>query len=115
MEIRDTQNICIYAPLSPIMNSYETDRLMKLISFEKRNTAIDLNYVYDCTVEFIESLKRISREKTISIFNIPSDIFALFNFMKVDKFVNLYVSEADFKENLHQLINRNFHIVSFLK
>ena len=35
-------------------------------------------------------------------------IFALFTFMKLDKILNLYVSELDFLENCHRIVKRNF-------
>lgn len=111
MEIRDNEQLCIYAPLSKKLTSYESDRLYSEIISEKRRVGIDLYYVYDCTVEFIERIKEISQKKKVGIFNIPSDIFALFNIMELDKCADLYVSELDFAENSRQLLNRRFTIV----
>ena len=45
------------------------------------------------------------------MFNIPSDLFVLFNVMNLDKSLELFVSEMDFEENAHQLINRKFKVV----
>lgn len=111
MEIRDNDNVCIFAPLGGKLDMNESERLIKEISAETRQVGIDLKYVYDCTIDFIEMLKKASKSKPIAIFNIPSDIFVLFNIMKLDRVVNLYVSEDDFELNKRRLINRNFQLV----
>lgn len=111
MEIRENNKTCIFAPLSSQINEYEANRLFSNINKETRNVAIDLQYVQDCTIDFINILKLISENKKIGIFNIPSDIFTLFNVMDMDKKANLFVNELDFIENQRQLINRNFSII----
>ena len=112
MEIRDNENICIIAPLSAYLGARECKRLFEELIQEKRATAIDLKYVSDCSIEFIEALKDFSKKnKNVGIFNIPSDIFALFNIMNVDRVSSLFVSQIDFEENVRQLINRKFSIV----
>ena len=111
MEIRDNDKVCIFAPLGGKLDYYESKRLLKEISTETRQVGIDLKYVYDCTVDFIDALKLSAKQKQIAIFNIPSDIFALFNIMHLDKAVNLYVSELDFENNARRLINRDFKLV----
>ncbi|MCQ2743555.1 MAG: hypothetical protein MJ230_01990 [bacterium] len=111
MEIRDNDNICIFAPLGERLDKYESERLINEISKETRQIGIDLKYVYDCTIDFIELLKESSKLKQIAIFNIPSDIFVLFNIMKLDKVVNLYVSENDFESHTRRIINRQFELV----
>jgi anti-anti-sigma regulatory factor len=110
MEIRDNDKICIFAPLSPNLDKYESARLAKNINSESREVAIDLQYVEDCTIDFIELLRKISKIKEIGIFNIPSDIFTLINIMGIDKVVKIFVNELDFEENQRQLINRRFSI-----
>jgi hypothetical protein len=111
MEIRDNDKICIFAPLGGKLDNRESQRLLKEISSERRQIGIDLKYVYDCTIDFIETLKTVAMTKQISIFNIPSDIFVLFNVMRLDRTVNLYVSELDFEESQRRLINREFKLV----
>lgn len=110
MEIRDNDKICIFAPLGGKLDCNESKRLLNEISLESRQVGIDLKYVYDCTIDFIELLKQAAKSKNIAIFNIPSDIFALFNIMKLDKVVNLYVSEYDFENQTHRLVNRQFKL-----
>ena len=111
MEIRDNEKFCIFAPRGERLDCRESERLLKEISDETRQVGIDLKYVYDCTIDFIEALKESAKNKKISIFNIPSDIFVLFNIMKLDRAVNLYVSESDFELETRRLINRNFQLV----
>lgn len=111
MEIRDTEKVCIFAPLSPKLDKRESSRILDKISKENREIALDLRFVQDCTIDFIETLKEIASIKSIGIFNIPSDIFVLFNIMQVDKTAKLFVCEPDFEENSRQLINRQFSIV----
>ena len=78
---------------------------------ESRSVALDLNYVEECSIDFINTIKEICSEKSIGIFNIPSDIFTLFNVMQIDKCASLFVSEIDFKADKRQLINRQFTLV----
>lgn len=110
MEIRENNNIIIIAPICSNIDKNKTLSIINKIKNEKRQIAIDLNYVQECSIEFIEYLKNFLNKK-IGIFNIPSDIFVLFNIMKIDKVANLFVSEMDFEENSHQIINREFSII----
>lgn len=111
MEIRENDKICIYAPLNKQLGFFESERLLKEISQDERDIAIDLQYVEMCTINFIEMLKNISKSKKVGLFNISSDIFALLNFMDIDKFACIFVSELDFLENKRQLINRKLALV----
>ena len=111
MEIRENDKICIYAPLNSQLGSFEASKLLKKISQDDREVAIDLQYVENCTIDFIETIKSISTTKNIGIFNISSDIFTLLNIMNIDKISRLFVSELDFLENKRQIINRVLSIV----
>lgn len=111
MEIRDNEKVCIFAPLSPKLDKRESLRIFDKIIRENRDVALDLRFVQDCTIDFIETLKEIASTKKIGIFNIPSDIFVLFNIMQVDKSAKLFVCEPDFEENSRQIINRQFYVL----
>lgn len=111
MEIRENKSIFIIAPLSKNLTQRNSKRIFDKASKESRQIAIDLNYVSNCSIEFIEDLKKFASQKTLGIFNIPSDLFVLFNIMELDKSAKLFVSELDFEENSRQLINRKFAIV----
>lgn len=113
MEIRSNNSTYIIAPLSPKMGEYEINRLLKKINTEvnNRNLALDLRQISDCTIEFLEAIREISKNRSLGIFNISSDIFTLFNYMHIDKSANLFVSELDFKENRRHIINRNFSLI----
>lgn len=111
MEIKETEKLCIITPLSNKLNKRESNRLFEALKSEIKGTALDLSYVEECTIDFIECLKEICKTKQVGIFNIPSDIFVLFNIMKLDKLASLYVSELDFEEESRRLINRQFSIV----
>ncbi len=109
MEIRTSEKYCILTPLSPRMDGYSSLRLYDEIKeYSHLIVGIDLAYVRECTIEFIEMLRNL---KSVSLFNIPSDIFALINFMNLDKELSLFVSEPDFKENKRRLLNRRFRVV----
>lgn len=110
MEIRENENICIIAPVCSKLDKYRTQRVLARVAKESRQVAIDLSYVKDCTIDFIEGLKSC-KNKNLGIFNIPSDIFVLFNVMNLDKIAKLYVSELDFESDSRQLINRKFSLV----
>ena len=80
MEINVQNDFCIITPLSPIINKYQAERLsMEIKNYLNFNVGIDMTYVEDCTIDFIEQLNLF---KNISLFNITSDIFAfLSNFI----------------------------------
>lgn len=108
MEIIQKNNVSIITPLSPRLDAYKSSRLFSEILNISNEVAINLDNVCDCTVDFIEGLRSLVKIKKIKIYNIPSDIFVIFNLMDVDKMVPLYTSELDFEEERRQLINRKF-------
>ena len=67
-----------------------------------------MSCVNDCTIDFIDEIKQY---RGMSLFNINSDVFAILTSMNLDKILNLFVSEIDFINDKHQLINRKFSIV----
>ena len=94
MEITVKNNCRIITPLSPVLSERESLRLEEeLYCSEKERTALDLSYVNDCTIEFIDEIRK---HKGISLFNINSDIFAILTSMNLDKILKLFVSEMDF-------------------
>lgn len=111
MEIRENENVYIITPLSPKLDSRESLRLVNEINSENKRISLDLSFVHDCTVDFVEALKKLAKNREIGVFNLSADIFALFNFMNMDKYVKLFVCETDFKENARQLVNRRFSIL----
>ncbi len=110
MEIRENDKICIIAPICSKLDKRKTKRVLETITRESRIVGLDLSNIQDCTIDFIEEVKKITN-KNLGIFNIPSDIFVLFNIMNLDKNIQLFVSESDFEENSRRLINRKFAVV----
>ena len=107
MEIRESEKYCIITPLSPKLDERQTQRLISEIVSSEKRVGIDMSYVKDCTIDFINRLTKLN----LSLFNIQSDIFALLLNMDMDKTWDLFVSEMDFTENKHRLLNRKFNIV----
>lgn len=110
MEIRENDTLCVITPIQSELSDYKVSRIINKIDKETRKVSIDLSNVESCSIFFIESLMKL-KNKNISIFNINSDIFVLFNIMNIDKSIKLFVSELDFVEDTRQLINRRFSIV----
>lgn len=109
MEIQTTQKHCILTPLSPKLDKYQVSRLKEEIqNYSDLTIGIDLSFVEDCTIEFLETIKSMKA----GIFNIPSDIFSLINMMNIDKSVTLYTTKEDFILDKHRLLNRRFSIVN---
>ena len=110
MEVIALKNHNIITPLSPRLDKYETARIIEEIEMlSDKKVGLDLSYVKDCTVDFFEKIKNIGN---ISLFNIPSDIFAIITFMKLDKTLNIYVSESDFLENKRRILSRKFLLLT---
>lgn len=108
MEIRTSQKFCIITPLSPRLDSRETTRLLEEIKLHPdKNIGFDMNYVEDCTIDFLE----FARSLKAGFFNIQSDIFSLFILMDIDKKAELYTTEEDFVTNRRRLLNRRFCVV----
>ncbi len=110
MEIRDNKNVCIITPLGSEIGLHKQKSIFDFIQKDSRRIALDFKNLQTCSIEFIEALRNINY-RDLSIFNIPSDIFVLFNIMNLDKFVKLYVSELDFEQNSRQIVNRKFTVV----
>ena len=110
MEIRENDKLCIIAPIQDELSDYKVKKIVDRINKETRKVSIDLSNVQSCSNCFIESLAKL-QNKNLSIFNINSDIFVLFNIMNIDKTIKLFVSELDFEEDTRRLINRKFSIV----
>ena len=109
MEITEKDNCRIITPLSPKITDWETERLKEeLAIYTERRIAIDMSFVQDCTIDFIDEIKS---HEGISLFNISADIFAILTSMNLDKKLKLFVSELDFLNDKHQLLNRKFSIV----
>ena len=109
MEIKETEKYYIITPLSPKLSERESLRLSdEIINNNSKKIGIDMTFVHDCTIDFINQLVNL---KNISLFNISSDILALLTSMNLDKSVALFVSEMDFLNDKHQLLNRHFSIV----
>ena len=109
MEIMLKDNCCIITPLSPKLTERETTRLNKeILNNAGLRTGLDMMFVNDCNIEFIEKIKNY---KNLGLFNINSDIFAILTSMNLDKTLKLFVSELDFINDKHQLLNRKFSIV----
>ena len=102
MEIQSSQKFCIITPLSPKLDARETNRLVEeLKSHAHQTVGLDLSYVQDCTIDFLDA----AREFKAGFFNIQSDIFSLLTLM------NFYTTEEDFLCGKHRLLNRKFSIV----
>ncbi len=111
MEIRENDNCFIITPLSPKLDLRETQRLINEAQCAMKRISFDLEYVHDCTIEFIAGIKKFSQTAEIGVFNIPSDLFALFNMMNLDKALKFFVSETDFVEDSRTLVNRRFSVL----
>lgn len=112
MEIQLIENTCIITPLTPKADFREWGRLYEEFKkYSKYKLGLDLSFIEDCTFEFIEALTDFSKSHKIGLFNISSDVFAIFNLMNLDKHAELFSSELDFFETSHRIINRKFALI----
>lgn len=110
MEVIVSNNNYIITPLTPKLDERETQRLKEEICAARElPVGIDLSFVKECSVDFIDT---VINTKNISLFNIPSDIFALLTIMNVDKNINLYVSKLDFLAGKRRIVKRNFTLLA---
>ena len=109
MEITVNNKYCIITPLSPKMDSIETDRLLEeILRYKNKRIGIDLSEIEDCTIDFLEKINKI---KNINLFNITSNIMVLLLSMNLDKKINLFASKIDFLEDKRQILNRKFKLI----
>jgi len=113
MEIAENENYCFITPLSPKLDSRESTRIFDILTNVNKNLKIGINleYTHECSIEFIETIKSFSENRNIGIFNIPPEIFILFNICKLDKITDLYNLQSDFEDKKYKLINRNFSVI----
>ena len=110
MLIENYDNYCIITPLCKKLNNNEMQRLeAKIDELKTSKIGLNLDEIRDCTFDFFNFLKNTTLN--ISLFNIPSDIFAVLNMMNLTSCVHLYTSQEDFENSKRQLINRKFRIV----
>ena len=108
MEIQTTNDYCVITPLSPRIDKRETERILDEIrNYSSLKIGFNLDFVNDCTIDFLEVIQNIGA----SIFNIQSDIFSLILAMNIDKKAEIYATEEDFLLGKRQLLNREFRIV----
>ena len=109
MEITNFDNRCIITPMSAKLDLRQVIRIKKEIENNSdKIIGLNMENVEDCSIDFIEELKK---QQNVNLFNINSNIFVLFNVMKIDKFINLYVSQNDFIENKRRIINRCLNVI----
>ena len=112
MEINSTDKMCIVTPLSPKLDERECSRIFSALScYNVPTIGFDFSFVESCSFDFLDKIKEIAKIYKVGFFNIPSDLFAILNFMNLDKTIKLYVNYEDFTQDKHQLINRRFAIV----
>ena len=109
MEIQLSDKYCILTPSAKRINANEAKQIEnELISYSDFRIGIDMEYVQELTVDFME---RVAKYANLSMFNIDSCIFTLLTFMKLDKCLNLYVTEEDFISDSHRVLSRKFVLV----
>ncbi len=112
MEIQLIENTCIITPLTFKADLREWGRLNEeLQRYKNFKLGLDLSFIQDCTFDFIEALSEFAKSNKIGLFNISSDVFAIFNLMNLDKHAELFSSELDFFETSHRIINRKFALI----
>ena len=75
MEIKTSQKFCIITPLTPKIDSRETIRLIKEIkNFSDKTIGLDLSFVEDCTIEFIEAIKNTKAGIRWKFLRLPNKI-----------------------------------------
>ena len=108
MEIQTSQKFCIITPLSPTLDARQAERLkQEFLVHSNQKIGMDLSYVQDCTIEFLNLIKEIGA----GIFNMQADIFAMITLMHFDKNINVYMTQDDFLNNKNRILNRKFRIV----
>ena len=111
MIIEISDNFCILTPVCADLNITESNKIFKFIKNENKRVGVDLSNICSFSYFFIENLIKTAKIKSISLFNIPDDLFVLFNTMNTGKTVDLFVNDIDFRENSRKLINRQFSVV----
>ena len=108
MEIKYINENCIITPLSPRLDKREVNRLInELAENNLKKIGLNMDLVKDFTIDFLEGLKN----KEISLFNVPSDLFSLLNMMNYTQNFTIFASEMDFLENKREVKNRKFQLV----
>lgn len=115
MNISCTENDkCLILGLHSNVLTFELIFQLKKILKElpqNESVALNLQEVSYINAEFLEFLKESSNDRKISLINLQSEIFALLNLTKYDKFANIFLNDIDFIEQKRALLNRRFSLI----
>ena len=73
--------------------------------------ALNMEKVNAITNDFFNFINKMSKTRTLSISNLTSDVFVLFNLTNTDKIVKIFLNSFDFTNNKRVLINRHLQLV----
>jgi len=78
---------------------------------QSKPIALNLQEVDYICIEFLELLKRTSRNRKISLINLQAELFVLLNLTKYDKFAHIFLNDFDFIQQKRALLNRRFAVI----
>jgi len=112
MYIRDNKQGFIVDLSNSVIDDICVDEIRDYFRLHKKRKriAFNLHNVEVKSHNFFEFLKSFSEKQKISVFNIASDLFILFNLMKYNAYVDFFNREDDFLNNKFSLVSRNFRI-----
>ncbi len=111
-KIRATQQEIVVDFSGAHIIASDTDSLRGLLNEHNKNIVFNLNNVENVCNDFFFLLKDLSFNKKISIHTLSFHINLLLFIMNYGQFVDLYMSESDYRESKRSLVNRKFRFCS---
>ncbi len=113
MDIKTSANNSITETATGILSN---DNIKKLKEILKRKDiqryGIDFSRVDRVSSEFLDFIKHNVKKGELSFYNVNSDLYVLMFIMKMDKYVNFYMSENDFLKDRQCIVNRRLRLCS---
>lgn len=111
MKIKEVQNSTIADIGKEILS--DTQKLKEAIDKSKGSRiGIDFSKVERVSLEFLEFIKKNIKKGELSFYNVNVDLYVLFFIMKMDKYINFYMSESDFVKDKQCIVNRQLKLCS---
>lgn len=113
MEIREVQHSSITKISSNTLTAEHTEYLkLALKTANGRRLGIDFSSVKKVKNDFLEFIKQNVQKGELSFYNVNEELYVLFFIMRMDRYLNFYISENDFVNNKQCIANRHLRLCS---
>ena len=113
MDIKTSKKSIITEIGEGILSTLHIKYLKSLLEREDvYRVGIDFSRVDSVSVEFLDFIKHNVVKGELSFYNVGADLYVLMFIMKMDRYINFYMSESDFLKDRQCIVNRRLRLCS---